>query len=246
MNDYERQEKVRALCKAGQADEALNVFQQIHDKDYKLGLVRKIVEAYCEIECPEQAVLLLNRVDKGNTDLEIKLSKILKPKTTKNPRPTMTLHKAAKDGNLEQVKINLQNGGDVNAKEDVYGHTPLHIAAMEEQAEIAKFLMDNGGDVNVKDQEGYAPLHLATKKGRTEIAKFLMDNGADVNAKAVFDNTPLHEVAYWNYTETAKCLIDNGANVNAKNNNDSTPLHIACLNDNAEIAELLRGHGGHD
>ena len=68
MNDSERQEKVKALCEAGQADEALNVFRQIHDKDYKLGLVRKIVEAYCEIECPEQAVLLLNQVDKHDKE----------------------------------------------------------------------------------------------------------------------------------------------------------------------------------
>ena len=87
--------------------------------------------------------------------------------------PSVDIHQAAGDGNIEAVKQHIANGADVNAKDEC-GWTPLHYA---ETKEIAELLIAKGADVNVKDKRGFTPLHNADNK---EIAELLIANGADI------------------------------------------------------------------
>ena len=47
------------------------------------------------------------------------------------------LIQAAKDGDIEAVKQHLAAGANVNAKEGVFGTTPLHPAAANDHKELA-------------------------------------------------------------------------------------------------------------
>ena len=105
--------------------------------------------------------------------------------------PKISIHQAAKDGNIEAVKQHLADGVDVNAKDDEYGATSLHITAEYGYKEIVKLLIDAGADVHEKDKNGSTPLHDAALNGQKEIAELLIDKGADVNAKNKFGDTPL-------------------------------------------------------
>ena len=67
--------------------------------------------------------------------------------------PSMSIHDAARDGNIETVKQHLAAGTDVNAKNDG-GYTPLHYAAFNGHKEIAELLIAKGADVNAKDGIG--------------------------------------------------------------------------------------------
>jgi len=122
-----------------------------------------------------------------------------------------------KTQSVEIAKLFIENGADVNAKSNYWG-TPLFY---EEDVEIAKLLIVNGANVNVKNNKGETPLFYAED---AEIAKLLIENGADVNAKNDDGETPLFE--FWNI-EISKLLIENGANVNVKNNDETTLLYKA-------------------
>ena len=76
-----------------------------------------------------------------------------------------------------------------------------------------------------------------------------IEKGADINAGE--DNagwTPLHVAAYSGYKAAVELLAAKGADVNAKDEDGKTSLDWATHPDNpnasAEIADLLRQHGG--
>ncbi|MDB4668894.1 ankyrin repeat domain-containing protein [bacterium] len=66
----------------------------------------------------------------------------------------------------------------------------------------------------------------------------------DVNLKGSGGTTPLHGAAFHGHKEVAELLIAEGADVNAKNEDVETPLDRAIQLKEAEIADLLRKHGG--
>ncbi len=75
------------------------------------------------------------------------------------------LFEAVLKGDIDQVKLNLSLGADVNAK-DKYG-AALHRAASKGHTEIARLLIAHGADVNSKGEMGWTPLHFAALRGRT-------------------------------------------------------------------------------
>ena len=89
--------------------------------------------------------------------------------TTQQPEPTtpkapdISIHDAAKAGDIKTVKQHLTAGADVNAK-DIGGFTPLHHAAVNGHKEITELLIAAGTDVNAKDKEGKTPLDKADEK----------------------------------------------------------------------------------
>jgi len=66
--------------------------------------------------------------------------------------PRFSIHEAAYTGNIEAVKQHLAAGTDVNAKEGVFGTTPLHPAAANDHKELAELLIEKGANVKIKDQ----------------------------------------------------------------------------------------------
>ena len=120
--------------------------------------------------------------------------------------PSMSIHDAARDGNIEAVKQHLAAGTDVNAKIES-GSAPLHLAASFGHKEVAELLIAKGADVNAKGGfAGGTPLLGAAAKGHKEIAELLIAKGADVNAKEGDGLTPLD----WAYSETADLLRKHG------------------------------------
>ena len=104
--------------------------------------------------------------------------------------PDISIHDAARRGDIVAVKQHLAAGTDVNAKAS--NGTPLHLAATFGHKEIAELLIDKGADVNaVGGLLGWTPLHWAASEGRKEVAELLIAKGANVNAKDDHGETPL-------------------------------------------------------
>ena len=103
--------------------------------------------------------------------------------------PSVDMHQAAYDGNIEAVKQLLAAGTDVNTK-DSSGRTPLHRAASSGCREVAVLLITEGADVNAKDNYTRTPLYAAAVLGRKEVAALLIAEGANVNAKRRSGGTP--------------------------------------------------------
>jgi hypothetical protein len=109
--------------------------------------------------------------------------------------PSIGLHAAAAQGNLEAIQQHIKAGSDLNVRDPEGGACPLSTAALFGQAEAAKVLIEAGADVNVRGNDGATPLHVAAFFCRTEIVKALLENGADITIKNNYGSTPLATVS---------------------------------------------------
>ncbi len=149
---------------------------------------------------------------------------------TEAPMPetksTHPLHEAAAAGDVDQVKLLISKGADVNEK-DKDGRTPLHAAAWRARKEVAAVLLAHGANINEADGSGQTPLHLAANFGIRFVPEFLLAQGARIDARDKAGNTPLHAAA--DRTSVTRDLIElliaKGADVKARNEASQTPLH---------------------
>jgi len=111
-----------------------------------------------------------------------------------NPTPTVGLHLAALQGNVEAVRQHIKAESDLNEK-DPYGSTALIIAATFGRTEVARALIEAGADLNIPNNDGGTALHTAALLCRTEIVEALLDRGADRHARDGAGNTPFLSVA---------------------------------------------------
>ena len=96
------------------------------------------------------------------------------PPTAKAPE--ISIHDAARTGNIEAVKQHLADGAEVNAKSSG-GRTPLHWAAWHDRKEIVELLIAKGADVNAENNLHKTPLDMAIGMDRTETADLLRKHG---------------------------------------------------------------------
>jgi ankyrin repeat protein len=95
----------------------------------------------------------------------------------KNENGCTILMIASYYGQKEVVKLLLENGVDVNARqyaEDyANGRTALMLAARNGHKEVVELLIEKGADVNAGDEYGKTALELAYEKGHKEIAELI-------------------------------------------------------------------------
>src|SRR5262245_25539649 len=149
---------------------------------------------------------------------------------------------AAETGSLDAMKMLIDRGADVNAR-NTYGSTAL----MWSVTDLKKFrlLLDHGADVNVAARRGRTALIIASfANPSAEVVRMLLAKGANV---AVMDQrkvTPLNAATFGNDTATVRLLLDASADVNTADTFIGlTPLINASGNRNLEAVKLLLAKG---
>ena len=106
------------------------------------------------------------------------------------------LHRAASSGDIEEIKLLLEEGLPINAFDDL-NRTPLHCAAIGGHIAAVRYLIDAGADVNAHDEEsiGETPLGEVAANCSFEMAKLLVDSGADPTILGWMTNTALDRSA---------------------------------------------------
>ncbi|CAK9040292.1 unnamed protein product [Durusdinium trenchii] len=126
------------------------------------------------------------------------------------------LHRAAFNGEMDEVERLLIAGLDIEAKDD--SRTPLNIAAEMGHWKVVQRLIDARADLEAQDDGCPTPLNIAAEEGHSEVAQRLIEARADLEAKGPLGRTPLHWAAREGHCEMAQRLIDARADLEAKDN----------------------------
>jgi beta-lactamase regulating signal transducer with metallopeptidase domain len=133
------------------------------------------------------------------------------------------LHRAASGGHVDQVRMLLDLGANVNIEQGTYRGTPLQYAAFRGHGETVQVLLDRGAKVDARDTNGRTPLVWAAMGGHADVAERLLDAGADINAANAGGWTPLRYAIDRGHESLAVVLIDRGANARASNSQGKMP-----------------------
>jgi ankyrin repeat protein len=153
---------------------------------------------------------------------------------------------AAKQGNLDILKLALQAGIDPNTSELEATRNPRHKTALMFAAErghqkIVEHLILAGVDINLSDRPGKklgkTPLMYAGESGYAEIVELLLRSGAIVDAQDKRGQTALYYAVESDRVEAVQVLLKFGADPHKKNW-DSTPFERATYS-TKEIVALI-------
>ena len=121
---------------------------------------------------------------------------------------------ASRTGRVASIKVLLDHGAHVNAKEAWREQTALMWAAGEGHADAVDELVRRGAELSVKSKGGLTALLFAVRGGHTAAARALLAAGANVNDTAA-DGTSALGLAIINaHFELAGLLLEQGANSN--------------------------------
>ncbi|KHO01297.1 ankyrin 2,3/unc44 [Metarhizium album ARSEF 1941] len=148
------------------------------------------------------------------------------------------LHRAAENGDVEQVVFLLDTGANVEAT-DGQKKTALHLATEAGERETVEMLLQAGASTEAMDSLKKTPLHLAIESARPEIVKLLLVAGADIEARDRWKNTFLHTAVEGGNPEIVGLLLKTGANIKARRVGGRTPLHVAAAAGKPEVVRML-------
>jgi ankyrin repeat protein len=157
----------------------------------------------------------------------------------KDSRGATLLMYAAAFGNAGQMKLLLESGAAVNAR-NAFHATALIWAGGD--AIKSRMLIEHGADVNVRTQQGRTPLMVAVKRnGNADLVRLLLEKGADTKTTG---DTTLVAAAQSGDVEIIRLLTEKGANVNSiAPRLGETPLHYAAASGSVEAVRLLLAKG---
>lgn len=125
---------------------------------------------------------------------------------TRDEEGRTELWRAAKAGNIGQVRALLAAGADVNVKYSD-GITPLSLADYLGDDGSVEALIAAGADINAKASEGGTALIWAAYKGRRNGVRQLLAAGADVTARDDNGDTALNFADRAGDAEVIKLLV---------------------------------------
>ena len=155
------------------------------------------------------------------------------------PVAESALAKATTQGNLKDIREQLDSGADVNSR-DALGRTPLHIAAFYGWPKTTELLISRGADVNARDRVGMTPLHAAVVSGGRAEVELLLRRKADISVRTEAGQTALHLAAATGQPKLSKYLIEQGADPSSQDSNGKTPLFYAEQNKHPQTSALLQ------
>ena len=136
------------------------------------------------------------------------------------PARADNIWEAARRGDAAAVASLVENGTDVNARDDD-GQTPLHHAVAQVKLEPQRI-----PDAEKGLPEGEHAFTMVPV-GHIEVIQYLVTKGADVNATDRMGNTPLHHAAFVNTPDVVQFLLDNGAKADVKSSQGINAIEFA-------------------
>ena len=159
------------------------------------------------------------------------------------------LMKAAKEGQVDCVKVLLEFGALVDLPLTDVGHedwynrsSAVYLATKNGYFNIVKLLLVADPHAFVNHPQ-YRPLCEACRKGHLEMAKLLVEHGAELqNIMLEYDTNALMNASCSGNAELVEYLINQGADINYENKYNSHALLVACEGRHLGVMEVLLKH----
>lgn len=158
----------------------------------------------------------------------------------------MSIHEAAKEGNIRELKRLLSDGKDTMRRGDKCGYLPLHVAVQYGQQKAAKVLLQQGADEYAQTANAFkTPLHIAAATKNMFFLDLLDNNRIKLAVKArdKYGYTPLHVAIRAENQQAIMTLLQKGADMEAKSHDGETALLYAVRKGNRSIVNLLLQNG---
>ena len=154
----------------------------------------------------------------------------------------MDIFEAARTGNVEELKRNLANGVDVNAK-DERGNTVLMIGTKFGYIDVVNTLLESGANANLMNYLKETALMYAAMRCDPTIVVALLKNCVDnIDATDFHGDTALITAVRSFNADIVNILIKKGANINVKGEYGKTAL-IFAVNTTTNIINILIENG---
>lgn len=148
--------------------------------------------------------------------------------------------KAIEEDNLDLAIYYLDQGADINAKNQLIGTTALiHVTKRGKSSQEIKFFLEKGANINAQDLYGMSALMYASKKGNLLVVQTLLENDASVNLVDKKYRTALIFAIQGNHTSIASLLIYNNSFIHLRDHKGRTALFYAAQSGSNEILQIL-------
>ena len=134
-------------------------------------------------------------------------------------------------GDLERLRMLVQEGIDVDMTSNITNTTALHTAAVFGRFPIVQYLLQQGADMNKANNEGCSPLYAAAQEGHLPVVQYLLELGTDKDKAMNEGATPLFIASHNGHLAVVQCLVEElGVDVDKATTDATgriTPIHIA-------------------
>nr|GMD73510.1 ankyrin repeat-containing protein At5g02620 [Ipomoea batatas] len=152
------------------------------------------------------------------------------------------LHIAAKQGDLDVVKVLMEAHPELSMTVDVSNTTALHTAATQGHIEVVNYLLERESSLAaIAKSNGKTALHSAARNGHLQVVKAILSKEPGLaNRVDKKGQTALHMAVKGQNLELVEELIrSDPSSINTVDNKGNTYLHIATRKGRVKIVKLL-------
>ncbi|HET6249096.1 MAG TPA: ankyrin repeat domain-containing protein [Tepidisphaeraceae bacterium] len=237
---YGHLDVVRTLVTAGADRGKQGVFNlepidYVRDDEIEIYQVLRSGNAHPASEpASELDSMMLDAVEtKDNQRLE----RLIKWGANLNSSSTHPLCAAARNGNVEALKLFLDKGADPDSV-DAYSRSAIYLAAERGDVAAVQALVDKGANINL--DSNMKPLMTAASHGYGKVVALLSKNNLQINAQTTRRrSTALHFAVQNGDIETVRALVAAGADPNIQDESEHTPFDYT-NDDQLDIREALK------
>ena len=141
------------------------------------------------------------------------------------------LYAAVQFGNVEAVRLCLENGATIDEISESDSSTSVHVASSQGSLEILEIMAELQPDLFFEvlqsgDSMNMTPLHKAAMFDHIDVAKFLLKKGAYIDEIDKDKRTPMLLAATRNCVKMACFLLSEGASLKLKDLRQRNILHL--------------------
>lgn len=251
-----------------------------HERDLQKGKGKAGPRAALRAGAPAQeykvhfvpSVMLLEAAARNDVDEVRRLLMLGVSPDSTNEDGLTALHQCCIDDSEEMMKLLIDFGANVNAK-DSEQWTPLHAAATCGHIHLVRYLISRGADLLAVNADGNMPYDICedeptldyiesemAKRGITQEMidetraanevmmlsdlRNLNDAGGDLEFRDEQGATPLHIAAANGYVSVVEFLLDQHVSTDVCDNDQWQPIHAAACWGHPDVLEMLVQAGG--